>query len=78
MNLIQLENMQSKLVSNYQIGEDMKTYHWIATGLGLLMFLVSIWQLETADSGLEITHLQEEQIPITLITPGVEDASTDQ
>jgi len=40
------------------------------------MFLVSIWQLETADSGLEITHLQAEQVPITLITSGVEDASS--
>ncbi|MFL7892824.1 MAG: alpha/beta hydrolase [Anaerolineales bacterium] len=53
----------------------MKTYHWIAAGLGLLMFLVSLWQLETADSGLEITQLQEEQVPITLITSGVEDSS---
>ena len=53
----------------------MKTYHWIAAGLGFLMFLVSIWQLETADSGLEVTHLQVEEIPVTLISPGIEGAS---
>ncbi len=36
------------------------------------MFLVSIWQMETADRGLEVTHLQVEELPITLISPSSE------
>lgn len=37
------------------------------------MFLISIWQLETADSGLEVTHLREEKIPVSLFSPQTED-----
>jgi alpha-beta hydrolase superfamily lysophospholipase len=50
----------------------MKTSHWIAAGVGFLMFLVSIWQLESADRGLDITHVQVEEVPITLISPASE------
>lgn len=34
------------------------------------MFLVAIWQLETADSGLKVTHLRAGDLPVTLISPG--------
>ena len=51
----------------------MKTYHWIAAGLGFLMFLVSIWQLETADSGLVVTNTRVEELPVTLISPSGDD-----
>ena len=54
----------------------MKTSHWIAAGLGFLMFLVSIWQLETADSGLVVTNTKVDELPVTLISPGEDTAST--
>jgi dienelactone hydrolase len=53
----------------------MKTYHWIAAGLGFLMFLLSIWQLESADNGLVVINTKAEELPVTLISPGVEDAA---
>ena len=54
----------------------MKTSHWIAAGLGFMMFLVSIWQLETADSGLVVTNTKVDELPVTLISPGEDTAST--
>lgn len=36
----------------------MKTYHWIAAVLGLLMFAAALWQLEVADSGLVVTQIR--------------------
>jgi dienelactone hydrolase len=53
----------------------MKTYHWIAAGLGFLMFLLSIWQLESADNGLVVINTKAGELPVTLISPGVEDAA---
>ncbi|MFC1922552.1 alpha/beta hydrolase family protein [Chloroflexota bacterium] len=47
----------------------MKTIRWITAGVGLLMLLISIWQLEISDSGLTITHLQAGDLPVTLISP---------
>jgi pimeloyl-ACP methyl ester carboxylesterase len=46
---------------------------WIAAGMGLLMVLISIWQLETADSGLEVTHVRAGDLPVTLISPAEEE-----
>ena len=39
------------------------------------MFLVSIWQLETADSGLVVTNTRVEELPVTLISPSGEDSA---
>ncbi|MES0360384.1 MAG: alpha/beta hydrolase, partial [Anaerolineales bacterium] len=47
----------------------MKTSRWISAGVGLLMLLISIWQLETSDSGLTVTHLRTGDLPVTLISP---------
>jgi pimeloyl-ACP methyl ester carboxylesterase len=47
----------------------MKTSRWITAGVGLLMLLISIWQLEISDSGLTITHLRTGDLPVTLISP---------
>ena len=51
----------------------MNTERWVIAGLGLLMFLVSIWQLETADSGLNMTHTEIADLPVTLISPDGEE-----
>ncbi len=40
-----------------------------AAGLGLLMVLISVWQLENASSGLVITRVQDVDLPVTLISP---------
>jgi dienelactone hydrolase len=48
----------------------MNTKRWVIAGLGLLMFLVAIWQLEIADSGLKVAHLRAGDLPVTLISPG--------
>lgn len=40
-----------------------------AAGLGLLMVLISVWQLENASSGLVITRVQDGDLPVTLISP---------
>ena len=50
----------------------MKTSRWIAAGLGLLMVLIALWQLESADSDLTVSHLQAGDLPVTLISPHVE------
>ena len=50
----------------------MNRSRWIAAGLGLLMVLISIWQLETADAGLNVTDLRAGDLPVTLISPDVE------
>ena len=47
----------------------MKTSRWITAGVGLLMLLISIWQLEISDSGLTVTHLRTGDLPVTLISP---------
>jgi len=36
------------------------------------MVLISIWQLETADAGLNVTDLRAGDLPVTLISPDVE------
>lgn len=53
----------------------MKTYHWIAAVLGLLMFAAAFWQLEVADSGLVVTNTKVDGLPITLISPDVDDST---
>ncbi len=50
----------------------MNTSRWVAAGLGLFMFLLSILQLETEDRGLSITHIQAGELPVTLISPDAE------
>jgi pimeloyl-ACP methyl ester carboxylesterase len=47
----------------------MSRSRWIAAGLGMLMFLVSIWQLETVDNGLVVSQVQSSDLPVTLIAP---------
>ncbi len=39
------------------------------------MFLLSIWQLESADNGLVVINTKAGELPVTLISPGVEDAA---
>ena len=41
----------------------------VAAGLGLLMVLISVWQLENASSGLTFIHVQDGELPVTLISP---------
>jgi pimeloyl-ACP methyl ester carboxylesterase len=48
----------------------MTTPRWISAAVGLLLVLVAVWQLETADAGLEVTHLRTGDLPVTLISPG--------
>lgn len=50
----------------------MKITRWIAAGVGLVMFLISIWQLETATSGLKVIEVEIGDIPITLLSSEVE------
>ncbi len=50
----------------------MNTSRWVAAGLGLLMFLISILQLETDDRGLVVTHVRVGELPVTLISPDAE------
>jgi pimeloyl-ACP methyl ester carboxylesterase len=50
----------------------MKIARWIAGGLGLVMVLVSIWQLESATNGLKVTDLVVADLPVTLISAEVE------
>jgi pimeloyl-ACP methyl ester carboxylesterase len=47
----------------------MSTTRWATAGLGLILVLVSIWQLETATSGLNIAHVQNGDLPVTLVSP---------
>jgi dienelactone hydrolase len=51
----------------------MNTNRWVTTGVGLLMVLVSIWQFEAADSGLNTLHVQSGDLPVTLISPSGEE-----
>jgi pimeloyl-ACP methyl ester carboxylesterase len=50
----------------------MKIARWIAAGLGLLMVLMSIWQLESVKNGLKVTDTVIGDLPVTLISPQVE------
>jgi len=47
----------------------MKGIHWGAAGLGLLLVLLSLWQINAAAYGLKITHIPSEHPPVTLVTP---------
>ena len=47
----------------------MKGMHWGAAGLGLLLVLLSLWQINGAANGLKITHIPSENPPVTLVTP---------
>lgn len=47
----------------------MNTRRWVAAGIGILIVLVSVWQLEAAESGLSIMHVQKDDLPVTLISP---------
>ncbi len=40
------------------------------------MFLLSIWQLESADNGLVVINTKAGELPVTLISPGAEDAAS--
>lgn len=48
----------------------MNTSRWISAGVGLLLVILAIWQLEFADSGLNVAHHQVGDLPVTLISPG--------
>ena len=50
----------------------MNTYRWVAAGLGLIMFLLSFLQLEMEDRGLNVTHIQAGELPVTLVSPDTE------
>ncbi len=47
----------------------MNTYRWAAAGLGLIMFILTILQLERQDRGLEVSHFKAGELPVTLISP---------
>ena len=51
----------------------MKVRRWGAGGVGLLLLLLSFWQIRNAAQGLKITHLPSKDPPVTLITPSGED-----
>lgn len=53
----------------------MKTSRWVTAGLGLLMVLIAVWQLESADAGLAVRNIQAGDLPVTLISPGGEAAN---
>lgn len=53
----------------------MKKHHWLAAGLGIIMFLVAIWQLESGDNSLDVTNARVENLPVTLISPEAADAA---
>lgn len=50
----------------------MKFMRWVAAGVGVVMVLLSVWQLESATSGLKVTEVEIGDQPITLISPEVE------
>jgi pimeloyl-ACP methyl ester carboxylesterase len=50
----------------------MNTSRWVAAGVGLLLFLISILQLETDDRGLVVTHVRVGELPVTLISQDAE------
>lgn len=50
----------------------MDRIRWIAAGLGLLLVLIAVWQLESADAGLNVVELPAGDLPVTLISPDVE------
>jgi pimeloyl-ACP methyl ester carboxylesterase len=52
----------------------MDRIRWIVAGLGLLMVLFAVWQLESVDAGLSVTVLPAGDLPVTLISPDVEGA----
>lgn len=51
----------------------MSNRRWILAGVGLLMVLLSIWQLEAAETGLTIQDVRSVDLPVTLISPDAGD-----
>ena len=47
----------------------MKSRHWLTSALGLLLILVSVWQIGSAARGLEIVSLRSTDPPLVIITP---------
>jgi pimeloyl-ACP methyl ester carboxylesterase len=47
----------------------MKRRHWTASGIGLALVLIAVWQLVGAARGLEITHTRADGFPLTRIAP---------
>lgn len=47
----------------------MNTTRWVTAGLGLLLFLLSIIQLEWDDRGLSVIHTKAGTLPVTMISP---------
>lgn len=54
----------------------MKTRNWLTSVAGLLLVLVSVWQIATVTRGLEVVALRSTDPPLVIITPaGPRDAS---
>jgi pimeloyl-ACP methyl ester carboxylesterase len=47
----------------------MKSRHWLTIAAGLLLILVSVWQIASASQGLEILTLRTTDPPLVIITP---------
>lgn len=50
----------------------MNNARWVFAGVGLLLVLLSIWQLEAAETGLEIQYVRSGDVPVTLMSPSGE------
>ena len=51
----------------------MKRAHWAWGVLGILIFILAVWQIDQASDGLNITELPSENIPATRIYPDILD-----
>lgn len=51
----------------------MKRAHWVWGFLGILIFILAVWQIDQASAGLNITELPSENTPVTRIYPEIPD-----
>lgn len=51
----------------------MSNTRWVLAGMGLLLVLLSVWQLEAAETGLIIQNVHSGDLPVTLMSPSGEE-----
>lgn len=51
----------------------MKRSYWVWGVLGILLFILAVWQIDQASKGLNITELPSENTPVTRIYPELTD-----